>query len=108
MKKTYTETTHPTLHTTEIIIYTVDVEEIKEKINQLKKETNIPTIFAYICDLYQEYWISGEIEEELYKYTDPKNEHHDIPPAEIWLNMGGVKDNPLLQYCYNVRQELIK
>lgn len=97
MKKTYTETVEY-INYMETYTYHVDKEGIKEEINQLKMEVDIYTILAYVYDLFQNYYISESIEEELYTYVDPKDIYNEYSPAECWGNIE-TNNNPLAQYC---------
>ena len=94
MRRIYTEK----INETESWTYIVDMEGIKEEINQLKMETDIYTILAYVYDLFQNYYIPENIEDELYGYIDPKDIYNDYSPAEIWGTID-IKNNPLEQYC---------
>lgn len=97
MRKIYTET----IQYTDYAItwtYPIDLEGIKEEINQLKMEVNIYTILAYVYDLFQNDYISEDIEEELYMYVDPKDEYNEYSPAECWWSME-TNYNPLVKYC---------
>ena len=81
MRKIYTET----IQYTDYAItwtYPIDLEGIKEEINQLKMEVDIYTILAYVYDLFQNDYISEDIEEELYMYVDPKDEYNEY---SLWL-----------------------
>lgn len=80
------------------IEYSINMEGIKEEINQLKMEVDIYTILVYIYDLFQKDYISEDIEEELYIYVDPKNEYNEYSPAECWWSIE-TDYNPLVQYC---------
>jgi hypothetical protein len=93
MKTIYKET-NPYDNTT--IEYSIDLDGIKEEIKHLKTENSIPTILAYIYDLFQNWLIPEDIEIHLYEFVDPTDEYNDI--SEYWWNTY-TRDNPLKQYC---------
>jgi hypothetical protein len=102
MRKIYTETIQYTDYAT-TWTYPIDLEGIKEEINQLKMEIDIYTILAYIYDLFQNDYISEDIEEELYTYVDPKDKYNEYSPAECWWDECWwdmeTNYNPLVKYC---------
>jgi len=97
MKTTYTETIQYA-DFTETLNYLIDLEGIKEEINQLKMEVDIYTILAYVYDLFQNNYIPESIEEELYTYIDPKDKYNEYSPAEYWWSIE-THNNPLIPYC---------
>jgi len=97
MKEKYTETIYYDDCST-TIEYSIDMDGIKEEINQLKMEVDIYTILAYVYDLFQNYYIPESIEEELYTYVDPKDTYNEYSPAECWGSIE-TNNNPLAQYC---------
>lgn len=76
--------------------YLIDWDGLKREINNLKTKCSIPTILAYIYDLYQSYQISEEVEIQLYEFVDPTDEYNDV--SEYWWTMD-TEDNPLKRYC---------
>lgn len=97
MKEKYTETIYyDDCNTT--IEYFIDMDGIKEEINQLKMEVDIYTILAYVYDLFQNNYIPEYIEEKLYTYVDPKDKYNEYSPAECWWSTE-TNNNPLAQYC---------
>lgn len=97
MKEKYTETIYYDDCST-TIEYSIDMDGIKEEINQLKMEVDIYTILAYVYDLFQNNYIPEYIEEKLYTYIDPKDKYNKYSPAECWWSME-INNNPLVQYC---------
>ena len=97
MKTTYTETIQYA-DFTETLNYLIDLEDIKEEINQLKMEVDIYTILAYVYDLFQNNYIPESIEEELYTYIDPKDKYNEYSPTEYWWSIE-THNNPLIPYC---------
>lgn len=93
MKEIYKET-NPYDNTT--LEYSIDLDGIKEEIKHLKTKESVPTILAYIYDLYQNWLISEEIEVQLYGFIDPEDEYNDV--SEYWWNTN-TKNNPLKKYC---------
>lgn len=97
MRRIYTETIQCTDYAM-TWTYHIDMEGIKEEINQLKMEVDIYTILAYVYDLFQNNYIPETIEEELYTYIDPKDEYNEYSPAECWWSIE-THNNPLIPYC---------
>ena len=97
MKEKYTETIYYGDCST-TIEYFIDMDGIKEEINQLKMEVDIYTILAYVYDLFQNNYIPEGVEEELYTYIDPKDKYNEYSPAEYWWSIE-THNNPLIPYC---------
>ena len=66
-------------------------EGVKRKLSEL--DMDIPSKLACIYDLWQDYILSDEQEEHLYRLVDPEDKHNDV--TEYWNNMD--YDNPLLE-----------
>lgn len=97
MKEKYIETIYYGDCST-TIEYSIDMDGIKEEINQLKMEVSIYTILAYVYDLFQNNYIPEGVEEELYTYIDPKDKYNEYSPAECWWSTE-THNNPLIPYC---------
>ena len=68
----------------------INMESLKEQLDNLV-DMNITDKLACIHDLYQNYEISEEEEEELYKYVDPYDDYNNV--FEYWNDMD--YENPL-------------
>lgn len=68
-------------------------DKVKEKLQHMKKDFwDISKMVACIYDLFQEYIISEEQEQILYKIADPLEEYNEC--SEYWNEMD--YENPLL------------
>lgn len=76
---------------------------VRAAIQLLLYKVDIPTVVAYIYDLYEEYLISDEQESILYKLADPDEEYNT--PSEYWNNLDiGSEENPLFQIAIGKKQ----
>ncbi len=61
------------------------VEYCKKWFNS-HEEYPIEQKVIWIYDLYQNYRIEEDEEEELYEHVDPNNEINEFSPCELWWN----------------------
>ena len=70
--------------------------QLRAAVQLLLYKVDVPTIVAYIYDLYEEYLISDGQESILYELADPEEEFNT--PSEYWNNLDiSSGENPLYQ-----------
>ena len=77
--------------------------QLRAAVQLLMYRVDIPTIVAYIYDLYENYLISDEQESILYNLADPDEEFNT--PSEYWNNLDiGSDENPLYQIAMGKKE----
>ena len=92
----YVEVTESELQSDDCAMNSIQFAKVREKCKELLSAgTEIKNMVGFVYDLFQEYLISEEQEDELYLLVDPKEEFNEC--GDYWYEYVGK--NPLLEVC---------